>query len=295
MSILHRKQTDSEVAHKSFFGGVAKYCNDLRTSFTAHRWKYYIGSFWALLCVVVLVLPSPYVIESAGPTQNVLSEVNNKPVISITGAKTYHDSGKLLLVTVNALGVPGYPATNAQALFGWADPHQSVIPSEAVFPIGQNAGDYEKESTNEMNESQDSATKAALSYAKTHGIDTSGIKVTLHIDDIGGPSAGTMYALGILDMITPVNEAGNHVIAGTGTMSADQKVGAIGGIRLKMLGAKRDGATWFLAPAANCDEVVGHIPSGLRDVKVSNLDEAYRAIVSIGRGNGESLPRCTVQ
>ena len=61
-----------------------------------------------------------------------------------------------------------------------------------------------------------------------------------------------------------------------------------------MQGAKRDGATWFLAPASNCDEVVGHVPSGLRDVKVSTLDEAYKALVAIGEGKGNSLPHCTV-
>lgn len=76
-------------------------------------------------------------------------------------------------------------------------------------------------------------------------------------------------------------------------MAKDGKVGAIGGIRMKMLGAKRDGATWFLAPESNCDEVVGHVPEGLRDVKVSTLDEAYQALVAIGEGKGDALPQCS--
>ena len=51
--------------------------------------------------------------------------------------------------------------------------------------------------------------------------------------------------------------------AGTGTMDVDGTVGPIGGIQHKLSGSRRDGATWFLAPADNCDEVTGHIPDGL--------------------------------
>ena len=120
------------------------------------------------------------------------------------------------------------------------------------------------------------------------------MRVRMHIDDIGGPSAGMMYTLGTISKLTARDETGGKIIAGTGTMENGGKVGAIGGIRLKMLGAKRDGAAWFLAPASNCDEVVGHVPSGLRDVKVSTLDEAYQALVAIGQGKGEKLPHCTV-
>lgn len=79
----------------------------------------------------------------------------------------------------------------------------------------------------------------------------------MHVDSIGGPSAGMMYTLGLIDKLTPANESGGKTIAGTGTIDKDGKVGRIGGIELKMLGAKRDGATWFLAPASNCLDVAG--------------------------------------
>ena len=115
----------------------------------------------------------------------------------------------------------------------------------------------------------------------------------MHVDDIGGPSAGMMYALGVIDKLTPQDETGGLTIAGTGTIDADGTVGAIGGIRLKMLGARRDGATWFLAPEENCAEVVGHVPDGLRDVSVSTLEEAYEALVAIGKGEGDALPHCS--
>lgn len=71
-------------------------------------------------------------------------------------------------------------------------------------------------------------------------------------------------------------------------MNDKGEVGEIGGIRLKMLGAKRDGATWFLAPESNCSSVVDHIPEGLNVVKVSTLQEAYDALVAVRDGKGAS-------
>lgn len=119
------------------------------------------------------------------------------------------------------------------------------------------------------------------------------VDVTISIDDIGGPSAGTMFALGIVDKMTPEDEANGKDIAGTGTIDVTGEVGPIGGIRQKLAGAERDGATWFLAPASNCDEVVGHVPDGLRVVRISTLHEAREAITAIGAGTAADLPTCT--
>ena len=71
-----------------------------------------------------------------------------------------------------------------------------------------------------------------------------------------------MFALGIIDTLTPGELNGGETVAGTGTIDADGVVGPIGGIRQKMWGAVGAGADWFLAPAENCDEVVGHVPDG---------------------------------
>ncbi len=119
------------------------------------------------------------------------------------------------------------------------------------------------------------------------------VDVDIRIEDIGGSSAGTMFALGIIDKLTPEDEADGEVIAGTGTMDLAGQVGPIGGIRQKMAGAERDGAHWFLAPQSNCDEVVGHVPDGLRVVRISTLGEARDAVVAIGAGEADDLPTCT--
>lgn len=118
------------------------------------------------------------------------------------------------------------------------------------------------------------------------------IEVDIGISDIGGSSAGTMFALGIMEELTPGDATGGTVIAGTGTMSLAGEVGPIGGIEQKMNGALRDGATHFLAPTDNCDEVVGRIPDGLTVVAISTLTDAWEAVEAIGRGEGD-LPTCS--
>lgn len=119
------------------------------------------------------------------------------------------------------------------------------------------------------------------------------VDVSIRIDQIGGSSAGTMFALGIIDKLTPEDEADGQVIAGTGTIDLNGAVGPIGGIRQKMAGSLRDGADWFLAPAGNCDEVVGHVPDGLTVVKIATLHEAREAVEAIGAGEADDLPTCT--
>ncbi|MGW9111944.1 YlbL family protein [Microbacterium sp. NPDC055683] len=119
------------------------------------------------------------------------------------------------------------------------------------------------------------------------------IDVTIQLEDVGGPSAGTMFALGIIDTLTPGSLTGGEEIAGTGTIDAAGTVGAIGGIRQKLYGASGAGADWFLAPAENCDEVVGHIPQGLQVFSISTLDDALAAVEAIASGETDALPTCT--
>ncbi|WP_172797124.1 YlbL family protein [Devriesea agamarum] len=118
--------------------------------------------------------------------------------------------------------------------------------------------------------------------------------VSINLQDVGGPSAGMMFALGVYDTLTPGSLTGGQNIAGTGTIDAQGQVGSIGGIRQKMIGAHSGGARFFLAPAANCSQVVGHIPENLQVVRVNTLDDAIRAVTAIGKtGNAQGLPTCT--
>jgi PDZ domain-containing protein len=116
--------------------------------------------------------------------------------------------------------------------------------------------------------------------------------VKIQIENIGGPSAGMMFALGIIDTLTPGDLTGGKRIAGTGTIDADGTVGPIGGIRQKLVGSHRAGARYFLAPADNCDEVRGHIPSGLQVFRTSTLTQSRTEVMDIASGNTASLPTC---
>ncbi|KDA06590.1 hypothetical protein DC31_09410 [Microbacterium sp. CH12i] len=119
------------------------------------------------------------------------------------------------------------------------------------------------------------------------------IDVKIQLDNVGGPSAGMMFALGIVDELTPGKLTGGNDIAGTGTIDATGAVGPIGGIRQKLYGARDAGATFFLAPASNCDEVVGHIPDGLRVIPTSTLEESLDALNVIAKdGDVAALPKC---
>jgi PDZ domain-containing protein len=116
------------------------------------------------------------------------------------------------------------------------------------------------------------------------------------LNNVGGPSAGMMFALGIIDTLTPGELNGGQDVAGTGTITADGTVGPIGGIRQKMWGALDAGADWFLAPESNCDEVVGHIPGRLKVFAVKTLDDSLDVLEAI-RDDGDlsALPTCSVK
>ncbi|WOH17401.1 S16 family serine protease [Paenarthrobacter sp. GOM3] len=119
-------------------------------------------------------------------------------------------------------------------------------------------------------------------------------EVRISLDNVGGPSAGMMFALGIVDNLTPGDLTGGKHVAGTGTITADGAVGPIGGIAQKMIGARSHGATMFLAPAANCADVVGHVPDGLQVVKVETLADATSAVERLASGQDTAgLPTCT--
>lgn len=115
--------------------------------------------------------------------------------------------------------------------------------------------------------------------------------VEISLQDVGGPSAGLMFALGIVDKLTPGSLTGGGHIAGTGSIDDAGHVGTIGGITQKMIGAREAGATVFLSPPGNCKEALRTKPDGLRLVKARTLTSAVRALDTIREGRS-SYPRC---
>ncbi len=118
------------------------------------------------------------------------------------------------------------------------------------------------------------------------------VSVSLQLGDVGGPSGGLMFTLGIIDALGEGSLAGEHHVSGTGTINAVGKVGNIGGIGMKMIAAKKSGADLFLVPSGNCQEASGQVPEGLSVVSVRDLDDALEAIEKLKSGSEFSSLIC---
>ncbi len=184
------------------------------------------------------------------------------------------------------LAVQGRPVTGFASL---REAVAQVAPGQTVQVRLRRGGE---ERTVDVATTKDAAGRTAVGLSPHYAFP---FDVKIQIDDIGGPSAGTMFALGIVDKLTPGNLTGGQQIAGTGEIGPDGTVAPIGGIAEKMIGARRVGARWFLAPADNCSEVVGHIPDGLHVVRISTLHGARQAVEAIAQGGSATaaLPTCS--
>jgi PDZ domain-containing protein len=114
--------------------------------------------------------------------------------------------------------------------------------------------------------------------------------ISFNLANIGGPSAGLMFSLAVVDKLTTGDLSDGKFVAGTGTITGDGKVGPIGGITHKMLAAHEAGATVFLVPAENCAEAMTAHDDGMELVKVDTLATAVDALKTLSAG-GER-PRC---
>lgn len=117
--------------------------------------------------------------------------------------------------------------------------------------------------------------------------------IDIKLADVGGPSAGLMFALGIVDKLTPTDLTGGKFVAGTGTIDEKGAVGPIGGIEMKLVGARNAGAEYFLTPSDNCKTAASDIPDGLTLVKVGTIDDATKALEKIRSGDTAGLPSCS--
>ncbi|MFI5683939.1 PDZ domain-containing protein [Streptomyces sp. NPDC051636] len=143
--------------------------------------------------------------------------------------------------------------------------------------------------------SQDSGAKRAIVGISAGTDHTFPFTVDIKLADVGGPSAGLMFALGIYDKLTPGDLTGGKFVAGTGTIDDGGKVGPIGGIEMKTVGARDKGAQYFLTPADNCASAAKDTPGGLRLVKVNTIQDALKALKDIRGGDTADLPKCTTK
>jgi PDZ domain-containing protein len=141
----------------------------------------------------------------------------------------------------------------------------------------------------EPNPNDDTKPYIGISVGEYYSAD---FPIAFTLDTVGGPSAGLMFTLGLIDKLSPDDLAGGKHIAGTGTIDPTGKVGPIGGIRQKLAGARAAGAELFLMPKVHCTEAAGHIPDGLTVTPVETVTDAVNALHAWGKG--AKVPSCPV-
>ena len=114
--------------------------------------------------------------------------------------------------------------------------------------------------------------------------------VDFNLANVGGPSAGLMFSLAVVDKLTTGDINGSKFIAGTGTITPNGEVGPIGGISHKMYTAQQAGAAAFLVPADNCDEARTVPDNTMALIKADSLTQTIDALKAFTSG-GEP-PRC---
>ena len=170
----------------------------------------------------------------------------------------------------------------------------TTIPEGTRVTLGVRRGEQQVPAALTTIAPQEGTTGSLLGLSLRVSVDSQ-VEATFGLSDVGGPSAGMMFALGVVDEITPGSLTGGKDISGTGTIDMNGQVGPIGGIQQKMAGARNAGSTFFLAPASNCDEVKGHEPEGMQVFAVSTLHEAVTATEAIASGNTSGLATCSAQ
>ncbi|MCX4534809.1 hypothetical protein OHA79_19615 [Streptomyces sp. NBC_00841] len=239
---------------------------------------------------VAAFAPLPFTVAQPGTTANVLGDVHGTPVISIKGAPTRPTRGQLRMTTIIATG-PTADVGIGDVIDGWFRTDRAVLPRDSVYPTGGSEKEIEKHNLEDMKKSQNSAVDAALRYL---GKAPGSVDVTLHLADVGGPSAGLFFALGIVDKLEGNGSGGDltggRTVAGTGTIEADGTVGAVGGVSLKTQAARRDGATVFLVPKAECKAAGAELPKGLKLIPVTTLKSAVSSLTALDKG--AKVPSC---
>jgi Lon-like protease len=233
-----------------------------------------LKALFALFFIVPLFTPVNFVIIQPGDGTPLFPKVLT---ISQSDAPTYTSDGQIFLLSI-WVSNPDAKILGAEVIGCWVRADCVVLPRSVIYKKNTSTKEEQKKSKIEMKTSQSdalTATKALLAkrYPKivTSQLTDQSIKVKL--PNIGGPSGGLIFSLGLIELLTPENILQGKKIAGTGTISAGGEVGAIGGISEKIIAARKAGATILFASKKNCDEIP-ESDSGISVIAVSSLEEA---------------------
>jgi PDZ domain-containing protein len=199
-----------------------------------------------------------------------LTELGYQVPRSMYVSQVFEDSpaaGKVVATDL-VVSVDGVPVNTIEELRAAIAASEGA---ELTLGVMRNSSEMSLRVTPELNQ-QTWVVGIGVSYVYEFPVD-----LQLQLGDVGGPSGGLIFTMGIIDKLTPGSLLGDLHVAGTGTISSDGEVGAIGGVKLKMIAAQNAGADLFVGPRSNCSEIEGSIPSELPDAVVDSLDEALEA------------------
>lgn len=247
--------------------------------------------FISLFLIAPLVLPVNFVLINPGEGNPLFPKM-----LKVNSAKTYPVDGQMFLLSIWVTN-PQTVVLGFQVLRCWAKPTCVVTPRSIIYPKATDDKIELAEGAKEMKQSQSSAIVATKKlFAKKYpelnltGLTDASLRVSLK--NTGGPSGGLIFALGLVELLSPENLLQGRKIAATGTISKSGAVGAIGGVQEKIVAARAAGVELLFISRQNCDEI-SDVVDGLRIIAVSNLEQAYTALKDAGNSDFRGVQGCT--
>lgn len=249
--------------------------------------------FFALLFIVPLVTPVNFVVIQPGEGTPLFPKVLQ---VKDSGAKTYKTNGQIYLLSI-WVSTSDAKILGAEALGCWFRADCVLFPRSVMYKRNTSAVKEEKKALREMKVSQSEALTATKRYLHKNypEIDTSQLRdssIKVSLPNVGGPSGGLIFTIGLIDLLTPEDILQGRKVAGSGTISATGAVGPIGGISEKIIAAKKAGATLLFASRDNCNEIAKDV-SGISVVAISTLDEALDYLRKSPTSNFRGVSGCT--
>lgn len=243
-----------------------------------------------------LVLPVNFVLINPGQGSPLFPKLLNIETTAAAPVTTYPADGQMYLLSIWVTN-PETEILGYQVLRCWGQKDCVVVPRSVVYQRETNDKAEIAMGKKEMAKSQSTALLATKRlFAKYHSdIDLSQMtdtSIKISLKNTGGPSGGLIFALGLTELLTPENILQGRKIAATGTISANGKVGPIGGVEEKITAARKTGTQLIFISRENCDEVPQKV-AGVGVIAVSTLEEAYKSLINSQNSNFQGVKGCT--
>jgi PDZ domain-containing protein len=243
----------------------------------------------ALIVAVALLAPMNFVLITPGTPTKLFPKVLT--IDDPDKVLTHKVNGQLYLLTIFVTN-PETQVVGASVLGCWVWGDCVVVPRSAIYQRRATNKAERAAGTKEMKESQNLALVAAKRSIARYfpeidlsQVTDSSIKVSLK--NTGGPSGGIIFTLGLIDLLTPQDILAGRKIAGTGTIDGEGKVGAIGGVTEKIIGAKRAGAEILFISQENCGDLPNEV-EGIEVVAVESIDQVVGYLLAAKSGENSS-------